>query len=315
MDKPTLLIVDDEITIHVILKAILRDIYDLEFASNAQQAIDIISEKTINLVLLDIQMPELSGLELLESLMIDSALREVPIIIITGKVTEERETRARELGAADFVGKDTLYSDSGKSLLMQKIRENVKNIQIPPFLKSDLKTSSTAVIRRLLSDAEHKDFFDAARKLGTNLMSCFKLDYISFWSTEGKSPNMLLFLGGKQPDNFGPEDIKSEDAYHILTEEKKPYLTNNAFSEKKGIFASAAMEKGLSSEIGIPLFKMNRKQLTENNMQIPPNTPVYGFVILKRNRVFTSYDYRIMVKTVQYCGSVLWGLFEILVTE
>src|SRR6056297_4046134 len=99
MEKPTLLIVDDEPTIHIILKALLGKHYDLRFASDAQQAIDILSEESVYLLLLDIQMPDLSGLELLESLMLDSAYREIPVIIFTGKVTEKNKKKALELGA------------------------------------------------------------------------------------------------------------------------------------------------------------------------------------------------------------------------
>jgi hypothetical protein len=45
-------------------------------------------------------------------------------------------------------------------------------------------------------------------------------------------------------------------------------------------------------------------------MKIPGDTPTYGFVILKRKRVFTTKDFKIINKTVQYCGSLLWGLFQ-----
>jgi len=72
------------------------------------------------------------------------------------------------------------------------------------------------------------------------------------------------------------------------------------------------MEKGLSSEIGIPLFKVSRRELTKNRMRIPDDTPVYGFVILKRKRVFTTKDFKIINKTMQYCGTLLWGLFQAL---
>ena len=111
MSKKAILIIDDEPTIHVILKAMLSNEYDLIFASSAQEGIDLLGEKPVNLVLLDIQMPNISGIELLESLMIDTELRNIPVIIMTGKATKQIEERARELGAIEFMSKSYLFSE------------------------------------------------------------------------------------------------------------------------------------------------------------------------------------------------------------
>ncbi|WP_340104740.1 response regulator [Rhodohalobacter sp. 8-1] len=310
MKKPTLLIVDDEPTIHIILKALLGKQYDLRFASDAQEAIDILAVESVYLLILDIQMPDLSGLELLESLMLDSAYREIPVIIFTGKVTEEREKKALMLGAATFISKDALLTDMGKENLQKHIRRHVGRTIISTPQKTDHRRKSIEIIKELVFDAGKNDFFFSARRLGANIKRHFGIDYISFWSIENERPNLLMYLGGRQPDDFGPDDIKTEHAYNVLTQEKKAYLTNNSGSGKSGIFSATAMAEGLSSEIGIPLFKITRKELTKNTMRIPEDTPVYGFVILKRQRVFTTKDFKIINKTVQYCGSLLWGLFQ-----
>jgi len=312
MEKPTLLIVDDEPTIHIILKALLGKHYNLRFASDAQQAIDILSEESVYLLLLDIQMPDLSGLELLESLMLDSAYREIPVIIFTGKVTEEREKKALMLGAATFISKDALLTDLGKENLQKHIRRHVGRARISTPQKTDHKRKSIEIIKELVYDAGKNDFFHASRRLSANIKRHFDIDYISFWSIENDRPNLLMYMGGHQPYDFGPDDIKTENAYNILIHEKRAYLTNNSASEKSGIFSNVAMEKGLSSEIGIPLFKVSRRELTKNRMRIPDDTPVYGFVILKRKRVFTTKDFKIINKTMQYCGTLLWGLFQAL---
>jgi CheY-like chemotaxis protein len=310
MEKPTLLIVDDEPTIHIIIKALLGKQYDLRFASDAQEAIDLLAEESVNLVLLDIQMPDLSGLELLESLMLDSAYREIPVIIFTGKVTEEREKKALTLGAATFISKDALLTDIGKDNLQKHIRRHVAKARIATPQKTDHKRKSIEIIKELVFDAGKNDFFHASRRLGANIKRHFDIDYISFWSIEKERPNLLMYLGGRQRYDFGPDDIRTEHAYNVLTQEKKAYLTNNSGSEKSGIFSDISMEHGLTSEIGVPLFKITRRELTRNRMRIPEDTPVYGFVILKRQRVFTTKDFKILNKTVQYCGSLLWGLFQ-----
>lgn len=312
MKKPTLLIVDDEPTIHVILKALLVKNYDLRFASDAQEAIDILSEESVHLLILDIQMPKLSGLELLEALMLDPAFHEIPVIIFTGKVTEERKKKSLMLGAATFISKDALLTDLGKENLQKHIRRHVGHAKIGAPQMTDHERKSIEVIKELVGDSEKNDFFHALRRLGANIQQNFGIDYISFWSIENDRPNLLICMGGHQPNDFSPDDIKTQNTYNVLIHEKKAYITNNSASHKSGIFSDAAMNNGLSAEIGIPLFKISRRELTKNRMRIPDDTPVYGFVILKRSRVYTTKDFKIMNKTVQYCGTVLWGLFQVL---
>lgn len=311
MNKPTVLVVDDQPPIHIVIKAMLSKDYNLEFASNSQEAVDIITKKSINLILLDIEMPELSGLELLESLMIDTVLNEVPVIILTGKATEDRETEAKKLGAVAFVSKDQLINEDGKRSVSELIKDNINETGSKPSHETNFKTIAKLIIKELIRDAEKKDFFFAARRFCFKLMKNFEIDYVSIWSIQKNKPSMLISLGDFQPLEFGPDEIMSEPAFNTLYRKKSPYLTNNANnSEKTGIFASLAMKSGLSSEIGIPIFKVTRQVLTRNKMFVPRNTPIYGFIILKRNRVFTSRDYMLLVKTVTYCSSILWVLLK-----
>lgn len=315
MAKPTLLIVDDEQMIHVLLKSMLVNEYNLLFASDAQEAIDILSESAVNLVLLDIQMPELSGLELLQSIMLDTSLNQIPILIVTGKATKEREQRARELGAADFIAKDDILSGKDKAILQELIKKNIRDFNVSPKNHDNDKSSCRSIINGVMKESGKKDFFNTARKLGLLIKKHFQVEYISFWASDGKKPNMLLSLGDNQPEDFGPDEIQSEDAYSILCRTRRPYLTNNPSSEKKGIFANTAMERGLSSEIAIPLYKLRYKTFSKNKFQIPPDCKMYGFIILKRNRLFTTWEYKLLTKTVVVSGTILWELYQNIFAE
>lgn len=310
MEKSTILIVDDQKTIHIVLRALLSELYNLEYAANAQEAIDILRDKSVNLMLLDIEMPQLSGLDLLQSIMIDSVLNKVPVIILTGEATEEREKRARELGAAGFVEKKDIVTDNGKKSFLDLIKENLEEASSYQTKELNYQKVSKSIIKDLIEDAKKNDFFYASRKLGVRLMKHFEIEYVSYWSVQGKKPNLLLSMGDSQPEEFGPDQIKTEQAFKKISTSRKPYLTNNALSENKGIFADVAIEKGLSSEIGIPLFKISRASLVKNNMRVPKNVPLYGFVVLKRNRVFTTREYKVLASMLGYCGSILWALFQ-----
>ena len=103
-DKPTLLLVDDE-RLHInILNNMLKESYEIKVALNGRQAVDrAISFPQPDLILLDVQMPELDGFEVLTLLQKDSRTREIPVIFITAMNSEDDETKGFELGAVDYI--------------------------------------------------------------------------------------------------------------------------------------------------------------------------------------------------------------------
>jgi CheY-like chemotaxis protein len=306
--KYNILIVDDENMTHVILKALLHNDYCLFFAKNAQQAIDILSEKVIHLILLDVQMPQISGIDLLESLMIDSVLRSIPAIIITGKATDEIETRAKELGAAHFINKDVLFTN--KEHILNQVRRRLSTDTKKPESYKGYKENLRNIIRSILFESVYGDLISTSRKLGAGLINTFDIHYLSVWTLYKGKSNLIISLGDKQPENFGPEQIIQEPAFRNFLASKKPYLTNNPSSEKTGLFAHLSNKIGLSSEIVVPLYKITKDQLLQNNMVIPPATQLFGFVVLKRNRVFTTKEYNILANFIIQTGTILYAQYQ-----
>ncbi len=308
MEKQTILIIDDETMTHVVLKGILGNEYHIETAFNAQEGINILAEKPINLILLDIQMPELSGFELLESLMIDTVHRNIPVIIITGNASAEAAAKANELGARDFIDKTLMVTN--KNDVLNRVRGNIVTRVEANDLNADLKLISRNIASIFMSESIAGDFFSAARKLCSTLMNSFDINYISLWGIFGERVNLVLSLGREQPENFGPDQFKKERAYREISVTKKPYLTNNAASENSGIFSDFSMKYGLSSEVGVPIFELNEHQLIQNKMKIPNGTPLFGIFILKRNRVFTTKEYTMITRLLIQSGTILYRLYK-----
>lgn len=308
MNQQTILIIDDEKSTHVMFKAMLGKEFDLMFADSGQKGIDLFAEHSINLVLLDIQMPQLSGIELLESLMTDTGLRNIPVIVMTGKATEEIEAKARELGAADFVSKELVFTnkENFEKRLKKKILEKAQNLQFATRYNEGFKL----ITKKLLAEAASGDFFSTCRKLAIGLIKSFQIDYISFWKIQKSKPSLILSIGERQPEEFGPDELISERAFRKLAETKRPYMTNNPHSETKGVFANTSKELGLNAEIGIPLFKIDKETFTFNRKTIPANTPLFGFIILKRNRVFTTKEFKALSRFIIQSGTILWGLYQ-----
>ena len=103
--KKTVLIVEDEFINREILKNIISHDYELLEAEDGQKALEILKEKQeeISLVLLDLQLPILSGMEVLAQIQSDTHLNNIPVIVLTSDKGQEVE--CLDLGASDFISK------------------------------------------------------------------------------------------------------------------------------------------------------------------------------------------------------------------
>jgi len=104
--QAVVLIVDDTATNLGILAACLEENYQLKTAKNGAECLKIVAEEPIpDLILLDIEMPGMNGYEVCQHLKDDPHTASIPIIFVTGKITEEHEEKGFELGAVDYIVK------------------------------------------------------------------------------------------------------------------------------------------------------------------------------------------------------------------
>ena len=103
--KRQILIADDELINREILGEILKSDYELLFASDGGETMDLIraNSGTLSLVLLDIMMPVLSGLDVLKIIKEDASLSRIPVIVMTSE--KDTEVESLRLGATDFIPK------------------------------------------------------------------------------------------------------------------------------------------------------------------------------------------------------------------
>ena len=95
-----ILITEDDIDIHNLIKDILKkEKYDVISAYSVAEALLAIEENNIDLILLDLMLPELSGEELIKK------IKEVPIIVISAKISPEAKVNALLNGANDYLTK------------------------------------------------------------------------------------------------------------------------------------------------------------------------------------------------------------------
>ena len=100
---PKILVVDDESSIRRTLKEILEfEKYEVDLAANGMDALDLVKDHPFDAILLDIKMPEMDGIEVLEKL---QQFTDCPVVMISGHGTIETAVEAIKKGAYDFIVK------------------------------------------------------------------------------------------------------------------------------------------------------------------------------------------------------------------
>ncbi|MGY3859205.1 response regulator [Aeromonas intestinalis] len=102
----TVLVVDDTPDNLMLMAELLRDKYRVKLANNGEKALRILAGDPLpDLILLDIMMPGLSGLQVAERLQQDGRTRHIPIIFLTSMAAVESELQGLALGAVDYITK------------------------------------------------------------------------------------------------------------------------------------------------------------------------------------------------------------------
>ncbi|MEA3290498.1 MAG: hybrid sensor histidine kinase/response regulator [Campylobacterota bacterium] len=104
MRSKTILAIDDTVSNLDILVDYLSD-YDVIDTTDGYDALDIIKEQNIDLILLDIEMPDINGFEVCKKLKQDPKTKNIPVIFITAKSDEDSLEHAYEIGGVDYVTK------------------------------------------------------------------------------------------------------------------------------------------------------------------------------------------------------------------
>ena len=104
--KPLVLVVEDEAAIATMLRYNLeKQGFRVEEAGDGQEALDLISETTPDLVLLDWMLPTLSGIEVCRQIRRRQETRTLPVIMVTARAEDQDAVRALNIGADDYVSK------------------------------------------------------------------------------------------------------------------------------------------------------------------------------------------------------------------
>jgi DNA-binding NtrC family response regulator len=184
----TVLVVDDEKNIRRTLGMVLDgDGYNVLEAESGEQALELLAlaGRPIDLAILDLKLPGMSGLQVLERLRAEEATRELPVIVVSGHATVQDAVHAIKLGATDFFEKplsrervlvsvgnsvrtarltravtqlraelETRYEMIGTSATMQRVYQQID--RVAPTRASVLITGESGTGKELVSRAIHR---------------------------------------------------------------------------------------------------------------------------------------------------------------
>ncbi len=103
-DRPRVLVVDDDTITRMLVKLLLeREKYEVLEATNGRDAVEIATRERPDLLLIDLNMPEMDGYEAIGNLRKDLSLAMLPIVVLTSEEGPGIERRVLELGADDYM--------------------------------------------------------------------------------------------------------------------------------------------------------------------------------------------------------------------
>lgn len=136
MSSKTILIVDDSITIQRMLKHTLQQVgYTVLTASSGALALNQIARTPVDLTIIDLSMPDMDGLELLQRLRNDETRGQLPVIMLTASGTNTDKSAAKNLGANAYLNKPVSSSE---------LLETVAHTLVPAPVASTAPASSVS---------------------------------------------------------------------------------------------------------------------------------------------------------------------------
>ena len=299
-ERYSMLVVDDIAMNRDMLVRIFAEDYDVLTAENGAVALDLLEEREIDIVLLDLSMPVMDGFEVIRAMKLEPRLSEIPIVVTTG-VLDETERRAFDLGADDFITKP--YDP-------HIVKKRVDNLVHKYLLQ-------TENLRQALSHAEQ--------------LARAKSDYLSEMSHELRSPlNAIISTCSLMEEAPDAAEMKKgmgrirESARYLLgvindvldtatLENRKVSLAKTPFDFRELIESIAALYYAQCCEKGLQ-FNLNLTGVTDEYLFGDPTHVKQILINLVSNAIkFTPSGGTVEVRVSQASrlGSMLKLRFEV----
>ncbi|MDX6238548.1 MAG: two-component system, cell cycle response regulator [Kribbellaceae bacterium] len=169
----TVLVVDDSLTIRAVVRSRLEEEgYRVAEAADGSAALDWCRQSPPDVVLLDVEMPGLSGHQVLARLKSDAALRDIPVVFLTGRTSMDDVLAGLRGGAHDYLKKpfepEELVARIGAAAHVKKLQDQLReqNVRLERVSRTDILTG---LYNRRHLEEELERYHRAARRNHDNL--------------------------------------------------------------------------------------------------------------------------------------------------
>jgi len=155
----TVLIVDDNTVNLTLLRGALKGEYNIKAAKSGSRALDIVSTVPVDIILLDVMMPEMDGFETCRRLKKDPLTSGIPVIFITANAGSEFETKGFNCGAVDYITKP-ISVPAVQARLRAHLALHNQNRRLDEKVRvrtAELNESRLEILNKLGRAAEFKD--------------------------------------------------------------------------------------------------------------------------------------------------------------
>lgn len=135
MEKWILVVDDDAMNLRMAEFILNKNGYSVVKAESAKNALQILGEKEFELILLDIEMPEMNGFELMQILQENELLKKTPVIFLTADRSAESEEKCFQLGAVDYIGKPFI-----PAIMLQRVKRTLELEEYKKRLETMVET-------------------------------------------------------------------------------------------------------------------------------------------------------------------------------
>lgn len=195
--KPTILIVDDMATNIAILSDLLQDDYKIKVAKSGQKALEIAKGKEKpDLILLDIEMPEMNGYEVCKELKNNALTNNIPVIFVTARTDVKDEEYGLNLGAVDYISKP-FHPTIVKIRVKNHIALKLKSDWLEELSMYDGLTHIPN--RRYFDEMYEKKYKETMRDKKTLAVLMLDVDYFKLYNDHyghGKGDQCLIKIAG-----------------------------------------------------------------------------------------------------------------------
>ncbi len=183
--KGHLLIVDDNKVNRLLMSRSVELLgHRASVAENGKVAMQMLRNETFDVLLLDIEMPEMDGFEVLEALKSDAELRDLPVIVTSSVEGLDNIVRCIELGADDYIPKPV-----NKILLNARVNSSLERKRLYDEQKSLLKRFATDEVAQ---DLREQGFAIGGRRITATVLFCDIRDFTAL--SENMTPEATIDL-------------------------------------------------------------------------------------------------------------------------